>query len=468
MKKNFLIIVFFLLIVNLFAKEQIGECNKNVYNVGIIQNNVPVCFYYEDIEGLISVINKFYIKIGNEDFGPYDSIDSWLFTSDKIIYTARINDEICLFINGKCLEHYKGISNFFIADDKESLIYAYECESGVYIKSKLNEFGPFEQVKYFLVDNNKIVSYVVKEKKNYYIYTEKNKYGPFDDVPDWIYQNNNYAYKVIINNKEYIYDKNGFFSGPFDTVYLRSFSIDGTQLAYETIEEDKNTKSIPAINSTLWVNKNKVAEGWIISNISFVGNSLIYSIFTKQEGNFIFFADKKYGPFRQIREVKNFPNQNKFAFSYSNNYAPNEKYYLRVGDEKAGPYDDCYYITFSEDGSNVAYVIKDDNDRYLVNKINKFGPYESISNILFSEDGKNLVYVSSDEYFKNQILHKDDFQSKEYDFITNINFYKNILTYTAERNGICYKKILLKNIELIGNYVNEKFVYIENGTIYIE
>ena len=37
---------------------------------------------------------KYYIKIGDNNFGPYDSINSWLFTSDKIIYTAKKIAEI--------------------------------------------------------------------------------------------------------------------------------------------------------------------------------------------------------------------------------------------------------------------------------------------------------------------------------------------------------------------------------------
>ena len=47
MKKKIIVFILFELIFSLFAKEQIGICNKNVYNIGIIQNNIPVCFYYD-------------------------------------------------------------------------------------------------------------------------------------------------------------------------------------------------------------------------------------------------------------------------------------------------------------------------------------------------------------------------------------------------------------------------------------
>ena len=89
MRKKVIIFILLGMIFSLFAKEQIGVCDKSVYNVGIIQNNIPVCFYYEDNQGLISVVKKYYARIGNNNFGPYDSIDSWLFTSEKIIYTAK-------------------------------------------------------------------------------------------------------------------------------------------------------------------------------------------------------------------------------------------------------------------------------------------------------------------------------------------------------------------------------------------
>ena len=55
--------------------------------------------------------------------------------------TARIDNEACLFINGACFEHYKSISNFFIADDKETLSYAFEADSGVYLKCKDKEIS---------------------------------------------------------------------------------------------------------------------------------------------------------------------------------------------------------------------------------------------------------------------------------------------------------------------------------------
>ncbi|MCQ2588448.1 MAG: hypothetical protein MJ174_10055 [Treponema sp.] len=468
MKKKVYIFIFFCLTINLFAKEQIGECKKNVYKVGIIQNNVPVCFYYEDVQGLISVIKKFYIRIGTDDFGPYDSINSWLFASDKIIYTALVDDELCLFVNGKCLEHYKNMSNFFIANDNESLVYAYESDSGVYIKSK-KELGPFQQIKYFLVDNDRIISYVVRENSKLYIYTEQNKYGPFDDVTDWIYQkNNNYAYKVRNNKKEYIYDKNGLLAGPFDSLELKAFSSNGTQLAYVTTKADKKTKAIPAITSTLWVNKEKINEGWIILNVGFADESLFYTINTQQEGNYIYFANKKKGPYIQIGDLEISPNKKTLAFSYSYDYSPGEEYYLSVRNEQAGPYESISNITFSEDGNNIAYVVQKNNEKYLINKQNQFGPYENISNITFSEDGNLLSYVSSDGYYNNYILHTNNFNTKKYSFITDVKFYKDILTFTVKMNGLYYNMLIYHNTEFIGNYINNKFIYIDDGIIYVE
>lgn len=53
MKKQIIIFILFFISLKIFA-QQIGTCNKNVYKVGIIQENIPVCFYFEEKQGLIS------------------------------------------------------------------------------------------------------------------------------------------------------------------------------------------------------------------------------------------------------------------------------------------------------------------------------------------------------------------------------------------------------------------------------
>ena len=464
MKKKVIIFILFGMIFSLFAKEQIGICDKSVYNVGFIQNNIPICFYYEDSQGLISVVKKYYVRIGNNDFGPYDSIDSWLFTSDKIIYTARIDNEACLFINGACLERYKSISNFFIADDKETLIYAFETDSGIYLKCRDKEIGPFEQLKYFLVSNDKIISYVAKEKSKFYIYTEQNKYGPFDDVTDCKYQQEEaYAYRVEKNKKEYVYTKDGLLAGPFDSLYIGNFSSDGKKIAYEAHSHNKNNR-----NETLWVNKDKVSEGLLISDIDFVNDKLLYSVCTSQEGNYIYyiyFGSKKYGPFTQVGDVASSPDKNIIAFSYSHDSSPDAKFYLSVGNEKAGPYEYCYQITFSPNGKKIAYVIKKSGQYYFICNQNQYGPYESINDIAFSEDGASFAYITSTEYFKDAILHIGDFQTEIYDFIIDLKFYNNNLTYTAVKNGLYYNMVILDNKEFVGNYINGNLIYIKDGKI---
>ena len=469
MKKKILTILFILITVKLFAKEQIGTCDKNVYKVGFIQNNIPVCFYFEEEQGLISTIKKFYIKIGDNKFGPYNSIESWLFTSDKIIYTAKQDENYGLFINGENVSFYKELSNFFISNDKQTLIYAFENETGVYIKTGEKEIGPFDGIKYFLVNDDKVISYVVNEKSQFYIYTEKNKYGPFDDVSDWKYQGKSFAYKVENNNKQYIYTEKGLFAGPFDTLYLKCFSTDGSLLAYETTKKNNKTKSIPKISSTLWVNNKKIEEGWLISYVDFTSeNEITYTInYDNKPGSTIKFGKKKFGPFRQVRDVALSNDKKQIAFAYSYDNAPNEDYYLCVGDEKAGPYENLYSITFSPNGNSLAYIIKKDSDFFLICNQKKYGPYESIFNIIFSENGERFAYTT-DENYDNYVLHIDDFCSAAYDFIMNIHFQNNIIHYTTEKDGIYSNKIILNNKELVGNYLNGQLVYLEDGKIFIE
>lgn len=469
MKKKILVILFILITVKIFAKEQIGTCNENVYKVGLIQKNIPVCLFFEEEQGLISTIKKYYIKIGDNNFGPYDSINSWLFTSDKIIYTAKQDERYGLFINGINVDFYKGISNFFISNDKQTLIYAFENETGVYIKSGQKEIGPFDGIKYFLVYDDKVISYAVKEKSKFYIYTENNKYGPFDDVSDWKYQENSYAYKVENNNKQYIYTANGLLAGPFDTLYLKCFSNDGSLLVYETIKDDKTSKSIPGIISTLWVNNKKIEEGWLISYVDFTNeNEIIYSIsYNNKPGIIIKYGKKEFGPFIQVRDVALSNDKKILAYAYSYDYAPNEQYYLCVGNEKAGPYEDMYHISFSPNNNTLAYIIKENNNYFLICNQKKYGPYESIFDIVFADDGKKFVYTTDKDY-KDYVLHVDDFSSKSYDFITNVYFKNNVIHYSTEKDGIYYNRIILNNKEFVGNYMNEHLIYIEDGKIFIK
>ncbi len=240
-------------------------------------------------------------------------------------------------------------------------------------------------------------------------------------------------------------------------MYIRNFSSDGKKLAYEANNHSRN--------ETLWVNKEKIAEGAFISDVDFVNDKLLYNVCTRQEGNYIYFGNKKYGSFTQVGAVASSPDKSTIAFSYSHDYSPDAKFYLSVGSEKAGPYEYCYQITFSPNGKRIAYVIKKSGQYYLVCNQAQYGPYESINDIAFSEDGNFFAYITSTEYFKDSILHIGDFQTEIYDFIIDLKFYNNILTYTVEKNGLYYNMIVLDDKEFVGNYINGSLIYIKDGKI---
>lgn len=52
-----------------------------------------------------------------------------------------------------------------------------------------------------------------------------------------------------------------------------------------------------------------------------------------------------------------------------------------------------------------------------------------------------------------------------YDFIIDLKFYNNNLTYTAVKNGLYYNMIVLDDKEFVGKYVNGNFIYIKDGKI---
>lgn len=468
MKRKLFVFLLLLLSIKLFAAKQIGRSENNVYKIGLVQKNIPVSFYFEENQGLISVVKKYYVKIGEKKFGPYDSIGSWLFTPEQIIYTAKNDNGVGLYINGDNIAYYKGISNFFISDDYKTLIYAFESDSGCYFKCGKENLGPFEAVKFFLVSNDKLISYVVKEKSKFYIYTQNKKYGPFDDVTDWKYCNNFFAYIAVKDNKKFIYTDKGLLAGPFNDVFLRDLSSDGKKLAYETIEDDKMTNAIPAITSKLWINKSVVEEVWIIAEAIFMNdNELLSNIINKGGGVYVKHGDKQIGPFRQVSDIACSANSKLFAFACSYDYAPG-KYYVRVGNEKAGPYDNCVNLSLSPNGGKIAYEIQDNGAWYLICNQQKMGPYESIDDIKFSNDDKNFSYVTSDGNYRNYVLHMDKFESQKYDDIANVFFSNNIVHFTGNKNGVGYYMVVHKGKEIVGSYINGKIVYIIDDKIYME
>ena len=179
------------------------------------------------------------------------------------------------------------------------------------------------------------------------------------------------------------------------------------------------------------------------------------------------YGKKEFGPFIQVRDVALSNDKKILAYAYSYDYAPNEQYYLCVGNEKAGPYEDMYHISFSPNNNTLAYIIKENNNYFLICNQKKYGPYESIFDIVFADDGKKFVYTTDKDY-KDYVLHVDDFSSKSYDFITNVYFKNNVIHYSTEKDGIYYNRIILNNKEFVGNYMNEHLIYIEDGKIFIK
>ena len=97
--RKFCIISFVILCMSmkLIAKEKIETCSPNVYQLYILENETPVCFYYEEEEGLISIIRKYFVQIGNKKYGPYDEIIDFDSYENAFYYSARIDNNLYVY-----------------------------------------------------------------------------------------------------------------------------------------------------------------------------------------------------------------------------------------------------------------------------------------------------------------------------------------------------------------------------------
>ena len=464
MKKKILIIFLVFIMTNSFAREKMGICKGNVYSLDFTDNNTPVCLYYEEEEGLISLIKKLYVQYGNNYFGPYDSVYSMIVSNDRIIYVAGTDQNYYVYVNGiESSKAYNQISYLNLLDDNKTLIYCYEIEGKEYLHNGNEDLGPFEEVKDFYISNTKLLGYTIKENNDYFLFINDSKYGPFDEVGDVkIGNNNSFAIVTKKDKKEYIYNSQGLLAGPFGVIILHSISGKGNKISYVTLVDENDL-----FQSTLWVDNTIIDQGYYFSNVHFLYNDdLLYTYCDDRLKEYIHFGQKEYGPYSLIfGNVVLSDDKKLLAFSY-----PEEacKHYLHVGNEIAGPFESCDKIYISPDNKKVLYIIREGNSKYLVYKQKKIGPYNYIYDVFFDNSNSDFAYITEEKLAGPQRIHMNEYRTSEYDYIFEKQVANGIVSFKGHRNLCSYDMVFFNGKEYVGRYKNGTLIYIDDGIIYKE
>lgn len=455
--KRFISVIFIsLLMAGLFAQEKIGTVPENTFSINTINGNTPVYCYYEDTQGLISTVRNFYITIGDKTYGPYEDL-SYRIESNTVWYTAKTENGWQVFKNGKPYsEQYDHINYFYILKNNLPAYY-YEIDGKIYIQNGNIKQGPIEKVEKALGIYETIIIYTKKDNDVYLYYKDK-RYGPLGKTSHLSCASYFSIYYTWEKNNKIYLNKDGLeFAGPFDAIDLCDFSPDYKSFSY--ITSSNNLK-------TLWLNKTKIFEAKDISNVSFIDNeTLAFSFCDNNNKWFVKAGDKKYGPFKEVDSITVSDDGKKTAIVYTD--SSNNKY-LQIGTEKAGPYKTCKKVMFSPDSKKITYY----QSYYYVGKLmmnNQIVAEQEPEVLLFSEDSSGLVYIKKDYYPTTvyQIV-LNDFSSELYDSIYLGKFKNNILSYEAVKDKINSTKLIFNNQEYTGSFTSDGtgYVYIDGEYIY--
>ena len=106
-KRLFLYAVFALSLNHLFADKQIGlvpssvKNESDIFQVGVLENNIPVLVVKEEREGFVSTITEYFVIYGKEKIGPFDDVLSLIFSPDgkTFSFIAKVDGKCYVFVD---------------------------------------------------------------------------------------------------------------------------------------------------------------------------------------------------------------------------------------------------------------------------------------------------------------------------------------------------------------------------------
>lgn len=145
-KRLFLYAVFALSLNHLFADKQIGlvpssvKNENDIFQVGVLENNIPVLVVKEEREGFVSTITEYFVIYGKEKIGPFDDVYTESFSPDSktLSFTAKIDGKWSLFVGREKIGSFDNISYSEFSPDSKTLGFAPEIDGKWYEKVFFN------------------------------------------------------------------------------------------------------------------------------------------------------------------------------------------------------------------------------------------------------------------------------------------------------------------------------------------
>ena len=145
-KKIFLFAVFALGLNLLFADKQIGlvpssvKNERNVFQVGVLEGDIPVLVMKEEREGFVSTITEYFVIYDKEKIGPFDDVYSPEFSPDgkNLAYSAEINGKWYLFVGKEKAGPFDYVGYLQFSPDGKTLSFRTEIDKKWYGKLFFN------------------------------------------------------------------------------------------------------------------------------------------------------------------------------------------------------------------------------------------------------------------------------------------------------------------------------------------
>ena len=230
--------------------------------------------------------------------------------------------------------------------------------------------------------------------RQFAVFSDGNIYGPYAVVYTWKH----------ISDKEYLYAANEEYTEDDDSSFETKLYCNGKELP--------NTRDIIVSNK-----KNKAK---VVAQIS------------SKKQFYVEYKNNKYGPYdNEIVSIDFLADGETLVFKAEKN----DKDYIVVNGKENGPYEECSFITFSENKKHYAYKYKKNNQDVLVKDGKIFGTYSNLEFYKFNEETGELCVIDYNSKQDSMDLHYDGSTYKDVSY-ENIFFYKEKLK--AGKNSIMY------------------------------
>ena len=155
-KRLFLYAVFALSLNHLFADKQIGlvpssvKNESDIFQVGVLENNIPVLVVKEEREGFVSTITEYFVIYGKEKIGPFDGAYFLTFSPDSktLSFEAKVDRKWYFFVGKEKIGPFDYVGYPEFSPDSETLSFTARSRIDVkwYLFVGKEKIGPFDYV----------------------------------------------------------------------------------------------------------------------------------------------------------------------------------------------------------------------------------------------------------------------------------------------------------------------------------